>query len=113
MSPAVRTLLLGIVSVFWVAWALFTFVLRRQFLRILKTNHPGLWASLGPTAPTLSPPLLRLRYVSWFWTGGFDRTGDSKLADLGGRVYAATFILVVASGAWAIVAWLCGYIEVR
>jgi hypothetical protein len=114
VSQTVRLLVLRVVPVLWAVWALFAFVLQRQFLRVLKTNHPGLWASLGnPTAPTLIPPWFQLRYSYWFWTGGFDRSGDTKLAHLGTRFYAACFILVVTLGAWAIVAWLCGYIELR
>jgi hypothetical protein len=52
-----------------------------------------------------------MRYAYWFWTGGFDRIGDTELSRLGTRFYAASFVMVAALGAWVIAAWLCGVIQ--
>jgi len=106
-----RILVLGVVPLLWGAWALFTMALQRQFLHRLKSNHPNVWISLGRPAAFNSIPLLR--YARWFWKCGFDQTGDTELAYIGNRFYAASFILLAVSGVWVIAAWLFGYIEFR
>ncbi len=110
MPQTVRIIILIVVSIFLVAWAALTLVLQRRFVRMLKTSQPKLWMSLWDPAAS---PLFQFRYSHWFWTGGFDRTGDSQLSHLGSRFYAASFILGGTFGLWVVSAWLCGLIQPR
>jgi hypothetical protein len=110
MAQTLRITILTTVSIFLIVWAALTLVLQRRFVRILKTNQPKLWISLWDPAASR---LFQFRYSHWFWTGGFDRTGDPQLSHLGTRFYAAGIILGATFGVWVVSAWFCGLIQPR
>jgi hypothetical protein len=85
-------------------------MLGRRFERTLKTQHQKLWASLRDPSAL---PMFQFRYLYWFWTRGFDRTGDADLSLLGTKLYGANFVLAVVLGIWVISAWLYGFLELR
>jgi hypothetical protein len=110
VTQNLRVAILAVVSIFWVAWAVITLVLQRQFVSMLRTNQPKLWHSLWDPAAL---PLFQFRYSYWFWTGGFDQAGDTELSRLGTRCYAASFILGCTFGLWIFAAWFFGLMQLR
>lgn len=103
MPQPMRFLVVGTLAVFSVGWAIYTFRLQRRFLSRLKIGHSQLWASLGcPALPSVRG--FRLRYAMWFWSGGFDCTGDVELGRAGARLRVTSLVLVSVLALWGLLA---------